>query len=258
MIRYIRGTQILVCGFVLCFFLSINAKCHTNSIIEGLVNNMISIKGGTFTMGATEEQGSMAEKDELPVHEVTLSDFSMGRYEVTQEEWEAVMGNNPSLFKGTRKAVEQVSWNDCQEFIGKLNAATGKKFRLPTEAEWEYAAKGGIYRRGCKYSGSNGIDEVACYEGNCNEVIPEVGMKAPNELGLFDMSGGVWEWCNDWYDEYPKEAQTNPQGPPSASGRVYRGGSWTSSDVYCRVPCRYCGSPIEKRKNLGLRLVLSE
>ena len=190
-------------------------------------------------MGATSEQGSDAYSDEKPVHQVTLSDYYIGETEVTQELWQAVMGSNPSSFTGSGLLpVEYVSWDDCQTFITKLNVLTGMQFRLPTEAEWEFAARGGNSSQGYKYSGSNNIDDVAWYGSNSNYNTHEVGTKAPNELGLYDMSGNVWEWCQDWYGSYSSSAQTNPTGPTSGSYRVFRGGGWGSIARACRVSYR--------------------
>ena len=225
-------------------------------VLQNLVNNMVRIEGGTFTMGATSEQGSDAYKDEKPAHQVTLSSFSIGKYEVTQEEWQAVMGSNPSNFKGAKRPVEKVSWNDCQEFIRKLNQMTGKRFRLPTEAEWEYAARGGNRSNGYKYSGSDNLGSVAWYDGNSGSETHPVGQKSPNELGLYDMSGNVWEWCQDWFGSYSSSSQTNPTGPSSGSYRVSRGGSWFSIARSCRSSYRGRSAPSFSDNNLGLRLAL--
>jgi formylglycine-generating enzyme required for sulfatase activity len=173
---------------------------------------------------------------------------------VTQALWEAVMGNNPSKFKGMDKPVEQVSWNDCQEFIRKLNAATGLQFRLPTEAEWEYAARGGNKSQGYKYSGSNNIDDVAWYDSNSSLTTHDVKTKQANELGIYDMSGNVWEWCQDWYGSYSSSAQTDPVGPSSGSYRVNRGGGTAGYAWYCRVSYRSDDPPSDRYSNLGLRL----
>ena len=218
---------------------------------------MVYVKGGTFTMGATAEQGSDAESDEKPTHSVTLSDFYIGKYEVTQAQWKAVMGSNPSYFKGDNLPVENVSWNDIQEFIKKLNAQTGKKYRLPTEAEWEYAARGGNQSKGYKYSGSNNVGDVAWYTDNSNSKTHPVGQKTPNELGIYDMSGNVWEWCQDWYGSYSSSSQTNPTGPSSGSQRVLRGGSWCSSVRCCRVTFRSDDYPDRRSSAYGFRLALS-
>lgn len=230
------------------------ARRTSNPVLQNLINNMVYVEGGTFTMGATSEQGSEAESDENPVHQVTLSSFSIGKFEVTQEEWEAVMGSNPSYFKGKKLPVEKVSWNDCQEFIRKLNQLTGKHFRLPTEAEWEYAARGGNKSRGYKYAGGSDIGSVAWYDGNSGSKTHEVGQKQPNELGLYDMSGNVWEWCQDWYGKYSKTSQTNPTGSSSGSRRVFRGGGWDYVARRCRVAYRCYSSPDFRVDDLGFRL----
>ena len=214
------------------------------------------VEGGTFTMGATAEQGGDARSDEKPAHQVTLSDYYIGKYEVTQEEWQAVMGKNPSAFKGNNNPVEKVSWDDCQKFIKKLNQLTGLKFALPTEAQWEYAARGGNQSKGYKYSGSNNIDDVAWYDSNSGNKTHSVGTKAPNELGLFDMSGNVWEWCSDRYGSYSSSAQTNPVGPSSGYNRVLRGGSWNNLAWRCRVSFRYYNYPSNRNYYIGFRVVL--
>jgi formylglycine-generating enzyme required for sulfatase activity len=232
------------------------SKPSSEVIIQRLINNMVHVEGGTFTMGATSEQGSDAFKDEKPAHQVTLSSFSIGKYEVTQEEWQAVMGGDPSSFKGSKRPVESVSWNDCQEFIRKLNTMTGKRFRLPTEAEWEYAARGGNKSIGYKYAGSDNLDRVAWYDKNSGSKTHDVGQKSPNELGVYDMSGNVWEWCADWYGSYSSNSQTNPSGPSSGSYRVYRGCSWGSNARYCWVSRRDNRSPGYSFNSLGLRLAL--
>lgn len=213
---------------------------HTPNTTSDTIGDfdMVYVEGGTFTMGATSEQGSDAYSDERPTHSVTVSDFYIGKYEVTQAQWRAVMGSNPSYFTGDNLPVKQVSWDDIQEFITKLNTMTGKTFRLPTEAEWEYAARGGNKSKGYKYSGSNTLDNVAWYTNNSSRKTHPVGQKQPNELGLYDMSGNVWEWCQDWYGSYSSSSQTNPTGPSSGSCRVLRGGSWVRNARRCRVSYR--------------------
>ena len=224
---------------------------------------MKKVDGGTFLMGAQSDDpsapnyNSEAFYDESPVHQVTLSDYYIGETVITQELWETVMGSNPSHFKDAKNPVENVSWNDCQEFIKKLNALTGKEFRLPTEAEWEYAARGGNKSKGYKYAGSNIIGDVAWYDDYSSSSTHAVGIKSPNELGLYDMSGNVWEWCSDWWDNYPSSPQTNPTGPTSGSSRVLRGGSWNSDAKSCRVSYRFYGSPVYRYNDIGFRLVLS-
>ena len=211
--------------------------------------NMVFVEGGTFQMGSNEGD------DEKPIHTVTVGDFYIGKYEVTQKEWEAVMGSNPSNFKGANRPVENVSWNDIKEFLQKLNFKSGKQYRLPTEAEWEYAARGGNQGQNFKYSGSNSIDEVAWYNGNSSSQTHEVGQKQPNELGIYDMSGNVWEWCSDWYDAnyYSSSPSKNPQGPSSGSSRVLRGGSW-GVNVVCRSSFRDWGYPGVRYSSSGFRL----
>ena len=217
---------------------------------------MVYVEGGTFTMGATSEQGSDANSKEKPAHSVTLSGYYIGKYEVTQELWKAVMGSNPSNFKGDNLPVENVSWNDVQEFLRKLNAMTGKRYRLPTEAEWEFAARGGKNSSGYKYSGGNSIGNVAWFGGNSGSRTHAVGTKSPNELGIYDMSGNVFEWCQDWYGSYSSSSQRNPQGPNSGSYRVRRGGSWYNFARLCRVSYRSSYSPGDRNRNLGFRLAL--
>ena len=200
---------------------------------------------------------SDAYSDEKPVHQVTVSTFKIGKYPVTQKEWQAVMGNNPSYFKGDDLPVEQLSWNDVQEFIQKLNTLTGKVYRLPTEAEWEFAARGGTGSKGYKYAGSNNVDEVAWYSENSGSKTHPVGQKKANELGLYDMSGNVYEWCNDWYGTYGSAAQTNPQGPSTGSIRVYRGGSWNGGARFVRVSSRNHYAPDYRNYHIGFRLASS-
>ena len=224
--------------------------------VNGIKYNMVWVEGGTFRMGATSEQGSDAYSDEKPVHSVTLSSFYIGKTEVTQALWKAVMGSNPSNFRGDNLPVECVSWNDCQAFIRKLNALTGQNFRLPTEAEWEFACRGGNNSRGYKYSGSNYIDNVAWHDGNSGGKTHPVATKSPNELGIYDMSGNVDEWCSDWYGDYTSGAQTNPKGPYDGSSRVRRGGSWDDYVRYCRSSSRFNLNPTYRYLNLGLRLAL--
>ena len=204
---------------------------------------MIAMQGGTFTMGCTSEQGNDCFDDEKPGHQVTVSDFYIGKYTITQAQWKAVMDNNPSQVQGDDLPVEQVSWTDVQEFIRKLNAQTGKQYRLPTEAEWEFAARGGTNSRGYKYSGSNTLSNVAWYADNSAGAVHAVGTKSPNESGIHDMSGNIWEWCNDWYSSYSSNAQTDPQGASSGSARVRRGGSWSSFTKNTRVSNRSSSAP---------------
>jgi formylglycine-generating enzyme required for sulfatase activity/predicted Ser/Thr protein kinase len=215
---------------------------------------MVSVQGGTFMMGSpTSEQGHQSDET---LHQVTVSSFRMSKYEVTQGQWGAVMGTNPSSFKeGDNYPVESVSWNEVQTFLRKLNAATGKQYRLPTEAEWEYAARGGSNGSRSMYSGSSGLGSVAWYADNSGSTPHPVGQKQPNELGLYDMTGNVFEWCSDWFGNYPAGAQTNPKGASSSSGRVYRGGSWYVAPTFCRVAYRNSGAPGDRGADLGFRVV---
>lgn len=237
--------------------------------VKGVSFNMIKVQGGTFTMGATSEQGSDAYDWEKPTHQVTLSGYYIGETEVTQELWQAVMGTTiqeqakkgsygyTSLYSvGNSYPMYYISWDDCQTFITKLNQLTGKNFRLPTEAEWEYAARGGQKSRGYKYAGSNTLSDVAWYRDNSSSKTHPVKQKQANELGLYDMSGNVMEWCQDRYGSYSSNAQTNPTGPSSGSARVFRGGCWNGSASYCRVADRNINSPGYRKDNLGFRVVL--
>jgi formylglycine-generating enzyme required for sulfatase activity len=224
-------------------------------IANGVSFVMKSVEGGTFQMGGNDSE---ADGDEQPVHSVALSGYYMGETEVTQTLWKAVMGSNPSIFKGDNLPVEQVSWNDCQDFIRKLNQLTGMNFRLPTEAEWEFAARGGNQSNGYTYAGSNNIGSVAWYDDNSGSKSHAVKGKSPNELGLYDMSGNVWEWCSDWYGDYGSGSQTNPKGPSSGSSRVLRGGGWFDIAGECRVSRRVSNDPGARLNLDGFRLCLPQ
>ena len=225
---------------------------------------MIPVEGGTFSMGATPEQGSDASSREKPVHQVTVSSYYIGETEVTQSLWLAVMGTMPSNFTGMQLPVEQVSWEDCQAFIAALNAMTGQQFRLPTEAEWEFAARGGNMSMGYKYSGSDNLASVAWYSYNDSWDVRGTGYygthpvatRNPNELMLYDMSGNVHEWCQDWYGAYDAGEQVNPVGPAGGTTRVYRGGSWYFDEWFCRVSFRNSVSPSYTSYGIGLRLAM--
>ena len=259
-----------------------------NNFVPGR-NPMIYIEGGTFNMGSNDRN-----TDEKPIHSVTVSSFLIGKYEVTQREWQEVMGNNPSYFKGVNRPVEYVTWYDAVEFCNKLSEKEGltpcyakggdtnpdnwgemptgytdtqwdaitcnwsaNGYRLPTEAEWEFAARGGNKSKGYTYSGSDKLGKVAKYSRNSKSRSSNVGSKAPNELGIYDMSGNVWEWCWDWFDEtyYKSSPNSNPKGPSSGSYRVLRGGSWSNGDGSCRVARRSYYSPGNSLNLLGFRLV---
>ena len=209
------------------------------------------VPGGCFQMGSND-----GGSDEKPVHKVCVDGFWMGKYEVTQGQWRKLMGDNPSFFeKGDYYPVEQVSWNDCQKFIKKLNAKSKRRFRLPTEAEWEYACCSG--GRDEKYSGGNDADRVAWYGGNSGGHTHPVGRKAANGLGFYDMTGNVWEWCFDWYDGnyYAQSPAKNPRGSESGSYRVNRGGGWYDSPWYVRSAFRRRYTPGDRYYGLGFRLV---
>lgn len=233
--------------------------------VNGVSFTMIPVEGGSFTMGATSEQsnGYTPASNETPTHGVTLSSFYMAETEVTQALWYAVMGQKPtsggsqwssSCGLGDNFPAYYVSYTDCQEFITKLNGLTGQAFRMPTEAEWEYAARGGKKSKGYVFSGSNSIADVA-YTGNSGSATHAVKTKAANELGLYDMSGNVWEWCSDWYGSYGSSNETDPKGPSTGSNRVLRGGSWSRNAIYCRVSSRNNFSPGVRSNFYGLRLV---
>ena len=225
--------------------------------VNGVKIEMVFVKGGSFTMGCTSEQGSDCDDDEKPSHSVTLSDYYIGKYEVTQGQWKAVMGNNPAYDYGVgdQYPVYYVSWIDIQGYLSKLNSLTGKKYALPTEAQWEYAARGGNKSKAYRYSGSNDIDAVAWYTSNSGSKTHAAGGKQSNELGIYDMSGNVYVWCSDWYGDYSSSSQTNPKGPSSGSYRVFRGGGWSGHAQYCRSANRNRSTPVSRSNYLGLRLV---
>ena len=221
--------------------------------VGGISFKMVHVEGGSFQMGCRD---TTAFSDERPVHQVTLSSYYIGETEVTQELWHAVMGKNRSNFNGINLPVDKVSWKSCQEFIDALNEKTGKNFRLPTEAEWEYAARGGNRSKGYLFSGSNNIDDVAWYRINSDGRTHPVKQKKPNELGLYDMTGNVWEWCQDRYDGYDESVQENPIGSLQGSRRVYRGGSYDDDKKDCRLTRREKESVRERENFFGLRLAL--
>ena len=208
-------------------------------------------------MGCTTEQGNLCRGDESPVHEVKVTSFYISKFEVSQPQYEAVMGKNPSSFENCRECpVESVSWADVQVFITKLNEQTGKTYRLPSEAEWEYAARGGNKSKGYVFSGSNDVNEVAWIWDNSDQKTHPVGTKKPNELGLYDMSGNLWEWCNDYYDAtyYQTSPPENPKGPLISQYRILRGGSWYHNAVDSRVSSRGWKEPLALGYRRGFRL----
>ena len=231
---------------------------------------MVFVQGGTFTMGCTSEQGIDCVDNEKPAHQINLSNFSIGKYPITQGQWRAVMGttvnqqrdksglSNPLYGEGDNYPMYYVSWEDVQEFIRKLNAATGKKYRLPTEAEWEYAARGGNISQRFKYSGSNNLNDVAWYKDNCGNTAHPVGTRQANELGIYDMSGNVFEWCKDRIGSYSNNAQTNPQGPSSGDFFLLRGGGWSADSNSCRVTYRDRMIKVYRSHDVGFRIVFSQ
>ena len=226
---------------------------------------MVYIEGGSFEMGHDDNNRKMTDIyiTTAPVHTVTLSSFYIGKYEVTQEEWETVMGSNPSWYKGHKRPVEQVDWKQCQEFIKRINSLSGKSFRLPTEAEWEFAARGGNKSQGFKYAGSNNYNDVAWTNDNSSET-QSVGQKSPNELGLYDMTGNVSEWCQDWLSDYSANSQIDPVDMSTYSlsdeysWKVMRGGSFDGDPQYMRIFDREAMMPVSKSLDVGFRLVYSQ
>jgi sulfatase modifying factor 1 len=219
---------------------------------DPLNHEMVFVEGGTFQMGSSS--GSSNEK---PVHSVTLSAFNIGKYEVTQAQWKAVMSYYSSHFSGCENCpAENVNWNEVQQYISKLNSQTGKNYRLPTEAEWEYAAKGGKSSKGYIYSGSNDLNSVAWNKDNSGSKTHAVGGKQANELGVYDMTGNVWEWCSDWYGTYSSNSETNPKGASEGQARVLRGGGWDYGANGCRTAIRSRLNPDSGNYYHGFRLVL--
>ena len=251
---------LLLSVFCLISLVSLNAQTISNKTftVNGVSFTMVYVQGSTFIMGGTPEQRRYSLVSEEPAHSVTLSSYMIGQTEVTQSLWEAVMGDNPSYFTGdTSRPVEMVSWDDCQTFITKLNSISGEHFRLPTEAEWEFAARGGMKSKGYMCSGSNDIDEIAWYDSDAGYGTHPVGTKKANELGIYDMSGNVWEWCNDLYGRYFSKAFTNPTGPENSAFRVFRGGCWFDFERFCRVSLRGGDYPGDCGFGRGLRLAMN-
>ncbi|MEM6632806.1 MAG: formylglycine-generating enzyme family protein [Bacteroidota bacterium] len=234
-------------------------KSFSETLEAGISFDMIWVQGGSFLMGNREED---ANSYELPVHDVQVPDFFIGKYPVTQALYRSIMGENPSEFKGSDHPVEQVSWNDAHTFMEKLNQQTGKTYRLLTEAEWEYAARGGVYSEDYLYSGSDNLKEVGWFDKNNdpNGTKP-VGQKLPNELGIYDMSGNVYEWCeDDYHDNYqgaPEDSSAWIDQPSRGEARVLHGGGWLGVARYCRVSHRNGGEPGLRDLNVGFRLALS-
>lgn len=217
---------------------------------------MVVVAGGTFEMGGIETYGEQCYPDEFPKHTVSVDDYYIGQFEVTQELYKFVMGYNPSHFVGDSLPVDNISWVDAKTFIHELNKMTGKQYRLPTEAEWEFAARGGRWSQDLNYSGSDDLNAVGWCDGNSGRRTHAVGTKAPNELDIYDMCGNVYEWCQDRYAIYKADPQTNPQGPDFGKARVMRGGSWRSEARNCRNTYRSSEDYEARILNCGLRLAM--
>lgn len=248
----------------LFFFSCINHQFEYTDYDALFEKDMVLVEGGWFVMGCLDDnwiEGSYCHSEDCPEHMVYIDSFFIGKYEVTFEQWKTVMGEYPKCFNEKylennvpfykQSPIFRVTWNECQEFIAKLNKGSKKKYRMPTEAEWEYAAKGGIKTQNYIFSGSDSASDVAVI-GNGPRF---VGSLKPNELGLFDMSGNVKEWCSDWYDNYTATRQINPKGADSGTSRVVRGGSYSSGSVYYAVKKRDSSDP-DKKGDIGLRLVM--
>lgn len=233
-------------------------------IINGVAFDMVYVEGGTFLMGCPEEHEDICDDDEVPTHKVTVNSYYIGRFEVSQDLWEAVMGYNPSHFKGNKRPVECVSWYECETFANRLSELTGYEFRIPTEAEWEFAARGGNNSQHYFYSGSDTANKVSWFASDklglkktIKKGTQNIGLKAPNELGLYDMSGNVYEWCYDWFGLYYIRHENNPTGPQDGTYRVGRGGSWINPGEYCRVSYRSYSPPGNGYYYLGLRIAMT-
>jgi formylglycine-generating enzyme required for sulfatase activity len=229
----------------------------TSEIIKAIESRMVKVEGGAFNMGCADDTDCYYW--EKPAHKVIISPFYIGKFPVMQMEWEAIMGTKPWFSKDCPECpVENVSWYDAQMFISKLNQLSGKYYRLPTEAEWEYAARGGVQSKGYKYAGDNNLNAVAWYGKNSGQQSHPVGQKKPNELGLYDMNGNVWQWCNDWFGDnyYSKSPTDNPQGPGREEYRTCRGGSWWSAARDCAVNNRDRYPPDARDDDVGFRLVM--
>ncbi|MBO7226987.1 MAG: SUMF1/EgtB/PvdO family nonheme iron enzyme [Bacteroidales bacterium] len=252
-----KRIELIILSVLIGMFVPVKSQ-NVSYTVNDVSFTMIKVNGGNFMMGNKSKRGGDKYKKERPAHNVTVSTYYIGETEVTQELWQAVMGNNPSYFQGSNRPVEQVSWNDVQEFIKKLNKLTGLNFRLPTEAEWEFAARGGNYRKKDKYSGDNNINAVGWCAENSGMETHDVKTLKPNELGIYDMTGNVGEWCNDWKAPYNTEITINPQGAEVGIFRVLRGGSWVDRSQNCRVLRRDSAKPEYVYSGYGFRLVLSE
>ncbi len=222
-----------------------------------LTFKMVFVEGGSFTMGCTEEQAEECVAPEKPAHPVFVRSYAICKYPVTQRQWREVMGKNPCLIPNDDAPVTDVSWKDVQKFIAKLNNFLGTSYRLPTEAEWEYAARGGVMTESMKYSGGNDLYTLGWYKDNAEGEAHPCGTRKANELGLYDMSGNVWEWCSDWYGSYPTDTeveQINPEGAATGTEKVCRGGYFEGPASFCRVSCRSKAKPDYSSSIIGFRL----
>ncbi len=256
--------NILLCVFFNILAVAVYAQgpepVKTDTVwVKGLPVVFVKVESGTFEMGGTAEQSVAAASDEKPVHTVTLDAYKIAQTEVTQELWQTVMDNNPSTIKGSNRPVHNVSWYNCMEFIETLNALTGRTFRLPTEAEWEFAARGGNRSKGFRFAGSNNAEKVAWNAETLGGAeLYFVNQRQPNELGIFDMSGNAYEWCSDVYGKYTDKQQSNPMGADFGENRVLRGGSWLAPRTKCRVSARNNSLPYNRNTDFGFRLVLEK
>ena len=232
-------------------------RIYTEKLPFGPSFVMLLVEGGSFQMGGTDEEAMDREK---PVHQVEVPSFYLGKYPVTQDLWEAIMGNNPSTFKGPQHPVDSVSWKDAQKFLQQLNKETKQSYRLPTEAEWEFGARGGIHTEEYLYAGSDKLSEVGWYIQNSGNQTQPVGRLLENELGLFDLSGNVYEWCeDDYHDNYegaPLDGSAWIDRPKRGERRVLRGGAWGLQARICRVSFRAHDEPGARSLFVGFRLVL--
>lgn len=252
--KTIKGLIMLVC-VTLGLASVAQAQNDLTFKVNGVSFTMKYVQGGTFPMGSNDDVPSC---EASPLHSVTVNGFYMCETEVTQALWRAVMGTDPSYFKDDNRPVETVSWNDCYNFVRELNRMTGRNFRLPTEAEWEYAARGGNRSSGASHAGSFSFDKVAWCSDNSGGLTHPVKTKQANELGLYDMSGNVAEWCSDWYGDYSAYSQLNPQGPSNGEYRVYRGGCWSEFEIFSTVSCRNADRPDTWMNYIGFRFCLPQ
>ncbi|WP_052444335.1 SUMF1/EgtB/PvdO family nonheme iron enzyme [Flammeovirga sp. OC4] len=259
--RTLKHTILFLSSFLIIHLASAQKKKNYTDKAQGVSFDMVFVKGGTFKMG--DKKGDLlldnGVNPSIPVHEVSIDGFFVGKHEVTQSLWEAVMGKNPSELKMGNHPVEMVSWNDCQEFLKKLNTLTGENYRLLTEAEWEYVTRGGKKMANTDAASQN-IPMRAWISSNTDDhQHQEVGTRAANELGIYDLQGNVWEWVNDWYSEtsYKQSTHSNPQGIQNGTTKVYRGGSFMSEALFCRPAYRNFDKPDVKMNFLGLRIARS-